>query len=195
MHETSTSLLARLRDHPDSAAWQRLVVLYQPFVYHWLCSRHALQEQDANDVVQATFLVVLRRLPEFVHNGQRGAFHKWLRNITRYCLREFWKARGRQPMTGGAQELLEKLQDPRSGFSQLWDQEHQQYLARRILELVEPEFEASTLRAFRRVVLEGAKPVEVAAEMGLTRNAVDLATSRVRRRLRRLYEEIQDLLD
>jgi RNA polymerase sigma-70 factor (ECF subfamily) len=189
------SLLERMRGQPDAADWQRLVDLYSPFLYDWLCYRHSLQDQDANDVIQETFLVVLRRLPKFRHNGQPGAFHKWLRRITAYCLLAFWKARGRFPVLTRDQEMLDELKDPHSGLSQLWDEEHRCYLARRALERIEPEFEATTLAAFCRVVLEGARPVEVAAELGMTRNAVDIATLRVRRRLRQLYEEMQGLFD
>jgi RNA polymerase sigma-70 factor (ECF subfamily) len=190
MSKTPMSLLERMRTGPDAAAWQRLVDLYTPFLYEWLCRRHGVQDQDAHDVIQETFLVVMRRLPRFRHNGQPGAFHKWLRRITAYCLLNFWKARGRFPSIPRDQDMLQELRDPHSGLSQLWDEEHRAYLARRALERLEPEFEDSTLTAFRRVVMDGARPVDVAAELGITRNAVDLATLRVRRRLRQLYEEM-----
>jgi RNA polymerase sigma factor (sigma-70 family) len=195
MSKTPLSLLERMRVQPAAADWQRLVDLYTPFLYDWLCHRHGIQDQDADDVIQETFLVVLRRLPKFRHNGQAGAFHKWLRRITAYCLLAFWKARGRFPVLTRDQEMLDELKDPNSGLSRIWDEEHRCYLARRALERIEPEFEGSTLTAFRRVVLDGAKPVEVAADLGMTRNAVDIATLRVRRRLRQLYEEMQALFE
>jgi RNA polymerase sigma-70 factor (ECF subfamily) len=58
--------------------------------------------------------------------------------------------------------------------------------------LVEPEFTPSTWRAFRRVVLEGAPPTAVAAELGTSVNAVFIAKSRV---LQRLRQEARGLLD
>jgi RNA polymerase sigma-70 factor (ECF subfamily) len=64
MSETSTSLLDRLRLQPDQQAWQRLVELYTPLIRGWL-RRHALLDQDADDVVQEVLSVVVRRLPEF----------------------------------------------------------------------------------------------------------------------------------
>ena len=79
---------------------------------------------------------------------------------------------------------LDELEDPQSALSRLWDVEHDRHVARRLLALLEPQFEAATLAAFRRVVLEGRKPAEAAAELGVSVNAVLLAKSRVLRRLR-----------
>lgn len=195
MSKTSISLLEQMRERPDDQAWQRLVELYTPFLHDWLCRRHALQEQDAGDVIQETFLIVMRRLPQFRHNGRPGAFHQWLRKITAHCLLAFWKARGRFPAVARDRQLLDALKDKDSGLGRLWDEEHRQYLARRALERITPEFEPATLAAFRRVVMEETKPVQVAAELGISRNAVDLAVLRVRRRLRQLYEEMHGLFD
>jgi RNA polymerase sigma-70 factor (ECF subfamily) len=89
-------------------------------------------------------------------------------------------------------QVLEQLEDPNSALSQLWDREHDQHVTRRLLELIEPEFSATTWQAFRRVVLEGAKAAEVAAELGITANAVWIAKSRV---LARLREELRGLTD
>lgn len=61
-----------------------------------------------------------------------------------------------------------------------------------MLELIEPEFRPATWQAFRRVVLDGDKPAQVAAELGISENAVLLAKSRV---LSRLRQEARGLLD
>ena len=45
---TPRSLLQRVRAG-EPAAWEALVALYAPLVYHW-CRRRDLQEQDARDV-------------------------------------------------------------------------------------------------------------------------------------------------
>ena len=63
---------------------------------------------------------------------------------------------------------------------------------RRLLALMEQEFEPATLRAFRRLTFDGASGQEVADELGLSLPAVYAAKSRV---LRRLREEAAELLD
>src|SRR5262249_60000951 len=87
---------------------------------------------------------------------------------------------------------LAQLEDPGSDLSRRWDREHDEHVARRLLELLRPEFQPNTWRAFERLMLEGGKPDEVAAELGLSVNAVFIAKSRV---LRRLREEAEGLID
>jgi RNA polymerase sigma-70 factor (ECF subfamily) len=189
--DTSASLLERVRQRSDEADWRRLVELYTPLLRTWV-GRHVPQPDDVNDIVQQVFTVLVARLPEFVHSGRPGAFRHWLRRITANHLRNFW--RSRRPVAAQAEvdAVLAQLEDPASDPSRHWDQEHDAHVAARLLEYVEPEFRPATWQAFRRLVLDGAAPQAVAAELGLSVNAVLIAKSRV---LRRLHEEARGLLE
>jgi len=191
--DTPRSLLERLRRQPDDESWKRLVDLYTPLLQRWL-RQFRVEGADAADLLQEVFATLVRRMPSFEHNNQCGAFRCWLRNILVNHIRCFWNARRTTPFTDADDILreLDRLVDPASDLNQLWDQQHDTFLARRVLELIEKDFTSSTWHAFRRVVLEGAKPAAVAAEMGLTVNAVMLAKSRV---LRRARQEIDGLTD
>jgi|SRR5579884_353657 len=194
MSPTSATLLERLRDRADADAWKRLVDLYSPLLAAWL-RRHGLQDADVDDLVQEVLLTVAREAAKFQHSGRPGAFRHWLRSILANRLREFWRERRQRPAAGGDSDfagMLDQLQDPDSGLSHLWDQEHDQHIVRRLLAMIEPQFSQSTWQAFRRVVLDGARPDTVAAELGLSVNAVFIAKSRV---LGRLREEGRVLLD
>jgi RNA polymerase sigma-70 factor (ECF subfamily) len=57
---------------------------------------------------------------------------------------------------------------------------------------VEGDFAPATWAAFRRQVLDGVPPADVAAELGLSLNAVIMAKRRVVRRLR---EELRGLVE
>jgi RNA polymerase sigma-70 factor (ECF subfamily) len=194
MSETSASLLERLRLQPDDEGWQRLVELYTPLIRGWL-HRHGLPPQEADDVVQEVLAVVVRRLPDFRRQPRAGAFRRWLRTITVNCLRDFWRGRRGRPVAAGGSDfvqMLDELADPASGLSREWDREHDRHVTARLLEMIRPHFEATTWRAFQRVALEGASPDDVAAELGLTVNAVFIAKSRV---LSRLRQEGAGLID
>src|SRR5205807_1606188 len=54
---TRASLLARLRDPKDRAAWQQFVELYGSLVYGFV-RRRGLQDADAADLTQEVFLAV-----------------------------------------------------------------------------------------------------------------------------------------
>lgn len=191
MAETSVSLLDRLRERPDGPAWQRLVAVYEPLIRDWL-RRYAVQDADAADLTQEVFCVLVRELPQFHYDRARGSFRGWLRTVTVNRLRAFWRDRQYRPQDGTSDvaRMLDKLADPASGLSRQWDEEHDRYVAARLLEPIEPEFEPATWRAFRRVAIEGARPAAVAAELGVTTNSVFIAKSRV---LRRLRQEMQGL--
>jgi RNA polymerase sigma-70 factor (ECF subfamily) len=194
MSQTSVSLLDRLREQPDDPSWKRLVDLYSPLIHSWL-RRYAVQPSDADDLVQEVLGAVVRDLPRFRHDRRPGAFRCWLRTITVNRLRGFWRARQARPVATGDSDLvqqLEQLEDPTSSLSQRWDAEHDRHVLNRLLELLEPEFAPTSWQAFRRVTLEGKRASDVAAELGLSVNAVLLAKSRV---LRRLRQEAQDLIE
>ncbi len=192
MADTSLSLLAQLREAPDDPAWARLVELYTPLLRGWL-GRHGLQEADADDLVQDVLGVVLRELPDFEHNHRPGAFRAWLRTILVHRLRDFWRRRDYRPDAAGGSDILkqlDELEDPHSGLSQVWDEQHDRHIIRRLLEMIHPEFRPATWDAFAGVMLEGGKPAEVAARMGVSVNAVLLAKSRVLARLRQVGQGI-----
>jgi RNA polymerase sigma-70 factor (ECF subfamily) len=190
---TSLSLLDRLREPSDSLAWQQLVALYTPFIQNWL--RHALlQPADAEDLTQEVLVTLVRELPNFQHGGRPGAFRAWLRLVTVNRLREFWRSGRHRPAATGDTafgQMLAELEDPASGLSQLWDREHDQHVIQRGLELIAPEFTASTWQAFQRL-RAGEEPAAVAASLGLSRNAVLIAKSRI---LARLRQEIARIID
>jgi len=153
------------------------------------------QDTDLDDVVQEVLAVVVRRLPDFQRQPRAGAFRHWLRSITVNCLRDFWRSQRSRPRATGDSEfaqMLNQLEDPNSGMSQEWDREHNNHVMRQLLETVRPHFQATTWKAFTRVALDSASPEAVAAELGITVNAVFIAKSRV---LTRLRQEGEGLID
>jgi RNA polymerase sigma-70 factor (ECF subfamily) len=186
MLATSHSLLERLRDRTDGQAWQRLLSIYEPWLRGWL-SRHALQPADVEDVLQDILLVLSQKLPDFVHNGQPGAFRTWLRTILTHRVRHFLRGRRHQQAHQTAAPLvgwLEELADPHSDLARQWDQEHDQQLVRRLLASIQAEFNPTTWQIFKMLVLEDHAAAEVVQRLGVSANAVYIAKARVLARLR-----------
>ena len=193
MHATSASLLGRMKDGQDDA-WGRLVDLYTPLIHRWL-TRQGVRADDAQDLAQDVLAVVVRRFPEFQHNQRVGAFRAWLRTITVNRVREFWRAKKITPAAHGGTDfggLLDQLEDSDNPLRQEWDREHDLYVTRRLLAMLEPQFEPKTWKAFQGFVLEDRPAADVAASLGMTVNAVFIAKSRVMARLR---QEAEGLID
>ena len=184
--ETSTSLLDRVRERRDDSAWETLVAIYTPLIRGWL-RRHAQLDDDAEDIIQDVLAVVVRRIPEFHREPRVGAFRAWMRTITINCFRDAWKSRRRVKPAANSQidEFLQQLADPTSGLSHIWNQEHDQFITQQLLNLIRGEFSDKTWRAFERFALSDEPAETVAADLGMTVNAVFIAKSRVLAALRR----------
>ncbi|HEY7154794.1 MAG TPA: sigma-70 family RNA polymerase sigma factor [Gemmataceae bacterium] len=193
MNETRQSLLLRAQTG-EQDAWKDLTNLYRPLILGWL-QRQGVPARDLDDLSQEVLLSVVKHLPTFEHTGHRGAFRSWLRTIVCSRTGDYWRAseRGLQADGGsGATATLQQIADPNSDLNRRWDEEHDRYVLDCLLDLVEEEFEPATVRAFRRLALDGGSGAEVAAEMGLSVAAVYVAKSRV---LQRIRQEAEGLID
>jgi RNA polymerase sigma-70 factor (ECF subfamily) len=188
---TSTTLLQRLKTQ-DPDAWQRLVDLYGPVVFHW-CQQSGLSIHNAADVVQAVWLAVLKNMDKFRRERPGDSFRGWLWTITRNEICD--RADDPNPLPAGgskARGMLEEFADkpPDSVASGPTDK---QLVVRKALELTRADFEERTWQAFWRTTVDGLSSPEVAAELGMTKKAVRQAAFRVRHRIRELRAELAGL--
>ena len=192
MNDTRRSLLFRAQTGEENA-WKDLIDLYRPLIIGWL-NRQGVPAVDLEDLSQDVLLSVVKHLPSFEHSGHRGAFRAWLRTIVCSRTTDYWRAGGGAQASGGsgAAAALQQIADPDSDLNRQWDEEHDRYVLGCLLDLVEAEFEPATLRAFRRLALDGASGAEVAEELGLSVAAVYVAKSRV---LQRIRQEAEGLID
>lgn len=191
--DTSLTLLRRATGGDDNA-WQTLVSLYQPLIRGWF-ERSKISNREVEDLTQDVLAHVVKNLPRFDYSGRSGSFRCWLRTITINRAREFWRAGKCRPSASGGSaffEMVEQLADPRSELSQKWDQDHDDHVLCRLLEMIAQQFEPQSVLAFRLVVLEKADVAAVAAQLNMTVPAVYAAKSRI---LRRLREEAEGLID
>lgn len=193
MPTTHASLLERLRlAGPQSPDWVVLHDIYAPLLRGWLAAVPGLGA-EAEDLAQDVLLVVVKELPAF-RRQRDGSFRAWLRQVTVNRVRAWRRQRLRRPAVGHdpADDFLARLADDASEPSRRWDQEYDRHVFDSLLSVVRQDFETVTWEAFRLFAVEGNKAADVAAQLGLTENAVLLAKSRI---LKRLRTEAADLLD
>jgi RNA polymerase sigma-70 factor (ECF subfamily) len=177
----------------DPQAWQRLVHLYSPLVFAW-CQRAGLSAEDAADVMQEVWGAVCRAIGGFDHAAPGATFRGWLYTITRNKVRDFYRGAADRPRAEGgstAHSRMAELPESEPSESQADPVTGMAGLMRRVLELVRQDFEGQTFRAFWRTAVDDRPAAEVAAELGMTVDAVYQAKSRV---LRRLREELGSLM-
>ena len=190
---TSGTLLNRIRAD-DPRAWDRLVALYGPLVYHW-CRGWHLQTNDAADVVQEVFQSVAASVGGFRKVRPTDSFRAWLRTITRNKVYDHFRRTGRQPIAAGGTDVQRRLAAfpaPVVPEDSPPDDAPERQLFFRALELICGEFAERSWQAFWRTTVDGLPAPAVAAELSMSAGAVRVAKSRV---LQRLRSELGDLAD
>lgn len=184
MITTPVSLLQRLQTSATSSDWERFVQLYTPLLYYWI-RRQGFVREDAAELVQEVMLALIVQLPTFRYDPSRS-FSAWLKTVAGNKCRD---ARRRLALRKqGA--LPGDLPSEGDEIEQLAEQEYQRRLAQEALQILQAEFEPGTWRAFWGMAVESRSARDVAAELGMTVNAVYVAKSRVLRRLRREFGEM-----
>ena len=188
----SPSILEGVRTR-DQQAWDRLVHLYGPMVYRQ-CRGRGIQASDAKNLVQEVFLKVWNGLSTFDRERPNGTFTGWMKTITKNCVNEFYRQRGKQiDAIGGSgiQGLIEASPPPEEDETQEcgeWDRE----VAQRALDLLETDFTGRNVQVFKELVVHGTPTADVAEKYEMTPAAVRQAKARI---LRRLRTELEGLID
>src|SRR5262249_55873841 len=189
---TRASLLARLGDPADRAAWQQFVELYGSLVYGF-ARRRGLQDADAADLTQEVFLTLAQDAGRWHYDPQQGPFRRWLFGVSRHKIAKFLQRRQAQPVGSGdtnAQQRLAEEPSPGPDTEAVWEQEFQQQLFRLAAAQIKDSFAPNTWQAFWRTAVDGKSAAEVGAELSMSPGAVYVAKSRV---LARLTEQIQQM--
>jgi RNA polymerase sigma-70 factor (ECF subfamily) len=190
--ETRPSLLVRIREPQDRAAWSQFVDVYAPLVYGF-AKKNGLQDSDAADVTQEVMRAVARSARKLEYDARRGSFRGWLLTIARNKLRNFLAARGRQCRGTGDTDVQRQLDQIPAHDEQLsqWDEAYERRLFEWAAGQVQAEVQEATWRAFYETAVEGRSPQDVAERLGITVANVYRAKSRVMNRLRERVRELQ----
>ncbi|MGH7134670.1 MAG: RNA polymerase sigma factor, partial [Pirellulales bacterium] len=171
MDSTPDSLLVRVRVRDDDEAWQRFLKLVTPLVTLW-AQRLGLRAQDVEELVQEVVAVLAEKMPEFSYDREKS-FRGWLRTIATNKWRQWRRRPEAMALTEAMCQDLE-ADDPADAF---WQEEFNDYLIARALEVMRTEFEPTTWKACWEHIAQGRRAADVGAELGISPGAVYVATS------------------
>ncbi len=190
--ETRRSLLLRIRDTEDNAAWQEFIAIYAPLI-HAYGMRRGLQDADAADLAQNVLQSIAQAIPGFEYDRTKGSFRGWLFTITRNHLWKALEKRAKLPTSTGDTSFHEQLAqhpDPSADEAD-WNREHERQLFLWATDKARVEFRDATWQAFWQVAVEGKSVADVAKALGISSGAIYIAKSRVTARLRQLIESLE----
>jgi len=190
--KTRQTLLIRLRDPRDAAAWGEFVELYAPLVFRQ-ARQSGFQDADAADVTQEVFRAVAAAISQFQYDSRRGEFRGWLYRITQNKLRD---AAALRRVTGSGDTAVHDLlnKQPATEPPDTWDREFRERLLAWAYDQVRARCEPATWQAFWLTAVDGQTGEAAATQLGLSIGAVYVARSRVLVRLKEILQPWEDEL-
>jgi RNA polymerase sigma-70 factor (ECF subfamily) len=184
--ETRSSLVMRIANASDAAAWEEFVRVYQPAIYR-MARREGLQHADAEELAQEAMLAVSRAVGRWVPDPLRGRFRTWLFRIARN-LRVNFASRPKHQVWGSGDSnmhaMLEEQCDPHGAITELFELEYRRSMFQCAAEQVRRVVSDRTWQAFWTSAVEEMPIVEVASRLRISTGAVYIARNRVMARLR-----------
>ncbi|MEM9646630.1 MAG: sigma-70 family RNA polymerase sigma factor [Planctomycetota bacterium] len=191
--ETRASLILRLRDGRDMAAWEEFTAVYAPVVFH-LARKRGFQTADADDLVQEVLVAVAAAVSDWVENENRGTFRAWLFCIARNRAVDFLTRRKYRSLgTGGDQAIhFEGISDNGDVLSD-FDLAYRREVFLRASACVRKVVSDSTWQAFWLTSVEDHSAAEVAKRLGQSVGSVYVARTRVMKRLQKIVKQYDEL--
>src|ERR1700734_3990453 len=91
---TRQSLLSRLKDWDDQESWRSFFDAYWRLIYN-AAIKSGLNDAEAQDVVQATLISVMKSMPHFQYDSTKGSFKGWLLSLTKWRIADQFRKRQR----------------------------------------------------------------------------------------------------
>jgi RNA polymerase sigma-70 factor (ECF subfamily) len=173
----------RLRDHRDQPSWEQFHRRYGHMLYRYARARGATHA-DAEDVVQEVESQVVKTIPAFEYNVDKGGFRAYLRTAVVHALSRRARHSARQPMyrdPASFEHVHAESDDQRDA---VWDHEWRLQKLRGALDRVADDFDPTALKAFEMHVLAGCSVADTASALEISIWSVYRARTRVLARLK-----------
>ena len=204
---TRDSLLSRMKDLGDDASWRNFFEIYWELIYN-LARKNGLTDTEAQDVVQDTVIAVSRNIAGFRTGAEHGSFKAYLLKQTRWRIADQFRNRDkfarRAAVESGKQgqgepdnddtgtAMANRIPDPATlEVDATWDAEWEKHVLKAGLERLKARVSVKQFQMFDLHALQGLSAKETARTLGSSVMAVHMATSRLRRLLRREIARIQ----
>ena len=192
MDSTRASLILRLPNADDVAAWDEFANIYAPVVFRVAVSR-GFQTADAENLVQEVLLSVARSVSQWLEREQRGSFRSWLLCITRNAAVDMLTRRATRPFGQDGEQadrILAQMPAP-SELSRELDLEYDRAVFHWAASQVRDSVAEHTWAAFWLTSVQGESVDEVSKQLGMRPGNIYFARSRVMSRIKKLVQQYE----
>lgn len=192
MNSTRASLILRLQNADDVAAWDEFAGIYAPVIFRVTVGR-GFQAADAENLVQEVLLSVARSVSQWLERDDRGSFRAWLLRIARneavdMLTRKATRSLGRDGEQGD--RILAELPAP-SDLSRELDLEYERTVFQWAAAQVRDSVADHTWEAFWLTSVEGLSVEEASERLGTRAGNIYFARSRVMARIKQLVQQYE----
>jgi len=185
---TRLSFIERLRNPADTRSWTHFHRQYGELLLGY-ARRLGAPHDIAEDVVQEVEMYLFRSIGTFRRRERKGSFRAYLRSSVVHALERRAQKKSRQeavldPHVFDALAKSDVAEDPQ------WKREEYLHRIRVATREIASEFAPATVEAFRMYVLCNRPVTETADLLGMSRESVYQAKSRV---LKRLKEHVRSM--
>lgn len=172
---TRPSLLLRVRNREDAEAWEEFYELYAPLLYNY-ARASGLNHNDAEEVRSQCCEALVRQIPTFEYNRQKGGFKAWLRTMVSRRVIDRLRRRREHSLESAD---LRKLPHDDESADEIWERNWREEHLRFCVQAVRQQVSAETWDTFRMLVHEGLSVAEVCGRLQVSANQVYKARSRM----------------
>lgn len=188
---TRQTLLLKIRNQHDDAAWQDFIQFYRPYIYRVVQNLKNINVNDREDIIQEVMLIAWKKLPDFDYNPSKGRFRSWLCTVAQRTAYAFWNKRNKGEFFEEAENSDQLQHGINPEIEKISQNEWEKHIADLAWESIASKFDPNVLEAFKRLA-SGEKGEVVANELKLSQNSVYVYKKRV---LAALQKEITYLDD
>lgn len=195
---TTTQLMEELLDPTNAEAWGRFDARYRPVLVGFAL-RLGLSAEDATELAQRTMAEFFEVYRSGRYDRGKGRLSSWLIGIARNTASTMRRPRGAGRRIGGdtvAGEMPAPLPDG-PHLTRIWEREREQAILNDAMAVLRTstKTEPNTLRAFELFAVRGMSAEAVAAECGLSVDAVYVVKNRLTKRLREIVRDLTSAYD
>ncbi len=190
---TRQSLIFRLHDVRNQAAWREFVEIYEPMIER-IAIKLGLQRADAVDATQEVLIHLTKVVDRWQpREGTDGSFRGWLYRVARNVMIRWIQGHDLKIIGTGNTGIKNLLEDqPDRGEGDLVDLEFQRQIFAQAADNIQPRFHAKTWHAFWQTLVNSQSIESVAKALEMSPGAIYVARSRVMKQLRKEVQRICD---
>ncbi len=185
--DTRVSVIIGVRNQ-DPDRWREFIAIYRPMLFAYLL-KQGLSEADAYDVLQDVYLKLVEKIGTY--DRTRTRFRTWLFTVARNALID--KARRQKAHKRALDEWARRMLDDNPSESRkmedVWRKIHCERILAHAVNTVRERTSTVVWSCFEQRIFKNRPGAEIAAELGVSTNAVFVYTCRVLKKIRTICDE------